>query len=252
MTDQHAALVRRQFGPTSSTYVSSAVHARGADLAAIAACAARTNPAHALDLGCGGGHVAYAVAPHAGKVTACDLSNDMLAAVGTEAERRTLDNIVTQEAAAEALPFADGAFDFMACRFSTHHWQDPQGGLREVRRVLKRGAPALFADVIAPAFPAADTHLQTVELLRDPSHVRDHSQSQWCAMLEGAGFALRSITTGRLRMDFRDWTSRMRTPPQQIAAIRAIQAAASTDVREYFTVEPDGSFTIDTALIEAI
>ncbi|MER7717581.1 MerR family transcriptional regulator [Streptomyces flaveolus] len=41
-------------------------------------------------------------------------------------------------AAAENLPFADGAFD-AAMAFSTvHHWQDPIAGLREMRRVARR------------------------------------------------------------------------------------------------------------------
>lgn len=250
-TDQHEALVRRQFGPTSNAYVSSAVHAMGQDLTAIAARAEAVRPRHALDLGCGGGHVSYAIAPHAEQVTASDLSARMLEAVSAEAERRAMDNIVPREAAAEALPFDDGAFDFLACRFSTHHWRDPQGGLREARRVLRQGAPALFADVIAPSRSAADTHLQAVELLRDPSHVRDHALSQWLAMLERAGFAVMAISTGRLRMDFADWTARMRTPPEQAAAIRALQRAATSEVRAHFAIEADGSFTIDTMLIEA-
>jgi ubiquinone/menaquinone biosynthesis C-methylase UbiE len=36
-------------------------------------------PARALDLGTGGGHVAYLMARHAGSVTASDLSREMLA-----------------------------------------------------------------------------------------------------------------------------------------------------------------------------
>ncbi|MFJ1955813.1 MerR family transcriptional regulator [Streptomyces microflavus] len=41
-------------------------------------------------------------------------------------------------AAAESLPFEDGAFD-AAMAFSTvHHWQDPIAGLREMRRVARR------------------------------------------------------------------------------------------------------------------
>ncbi|WP_333605906.1 class I SAM-dependent methyltransferase [Novosphingobium sp.] len=251
MTDRHETLVRRQFGSTSEAYVSSTVHALGEDLTAIAARAAAIRPECALDLGTGGGHVAYAMAPYARRVTACDLSVEMLAAVHAEATSRAINNIATNEAAAEALPFADDAFDFLACRFSTHHWRDPHGGLREARRVLASDAPALFADVIAPPSPAADTHLQAVELLRDPSHVRDHSVAQWLAMLELAGFTATSVVTSRLRMDFTEWTARMRTPPERIAAIRALQSIASSDVSRHFAIEPDGSFTIDTVLIEA-
>lgn len=250
MTATHDELVRSQFGPTAHAYVASTVHASGRDLDAIAARAAVAAPARALDLGAGGGHVAYAVAPHVGEVVACDLSADMLAAVTAEAKRRGIGNIATQAAAAEALPFPAGHFDFLACRFSTHHWRDAEAGLREARRVLAPRAPAIFVDIVAPAVPALDTHLQTVELLRDGSHVRDYGVGEWTAMLSRAGFDLRAITRARLRMDFADWTARMRTPRAQATAIRALQQQASEDTLRYFEIEPDGSFTIDMALFE--
>jgi SAM-dependent methyltransferase len=39
---------------------------------------------------------------------------------------------------AEALPFADGSFDAAMAVLSDHHWRDPIGGLREMRRVAGR------------------------------------------------------------------------------------------------------------------
>jgi ubiquinone/menaquinone biosynthesis C-methylase UbiE len=250
MTQQHDNLVQSQFGPGAHAYVSSAVHAHGADLQRIAAIAAAHAPVHALDLGCGGGHVAYAMAPHAAKVTACDLSPDMTAAVAAEAAKRGLGHIETCTAPAASLPFVDAAFDVLACRFSAHHWQDVPAGLREARRVLRRGAVGVFADVIAPPMAAADTHLQAVELLRDPSHVRDYSEAEWRAMLEQAGFTVTAVSHGRLRMDFAEWTARMRTTPDRAAAIRTLQALASSEVARHFAIEEDGSFTIDTIVIE--
>ncbi|GFE73787.1 class I SAM-dependent methyltransferase [Novosphingobium sp. TCA1] len=246
------ALADEQFGSTAAAYVTSTVHASGADLDHIAERARDAKPRHALDLGTGGGHAAYAAAPRATRVTACDLSPRMLDVVAAEAARRGIANIAVEAAPAEALPFADGSFDFLTCRFSTHHWRAAEVGLREARRVLAAGSPALFIDVIAPADPAADTHLQAVELLRDLSHVRDYSARQWLAMLGGAGFSVTRMTAARLRMDFADWTGRMRTSPDRAAAIRALQSAASSDVAAHFEIEPDGSFTIDTVLIEAI
>lgn len=250
MTQQHDSLVQNQFGPGAHAYLASAVHAQGADLQRIAAIAAAHAPVHALDLGCGGGHVAYAMAPHAAKVTACDLSPDMTAAVAAEAAKRGFGHIETCVASAASLPFADAAFDALACRFSAHHWQDVPAGLREARRVLRRGAVGTFADVIAPPTAAADTHLQAVELLRDPSHVRDYSEAEWRSMLEQAGFAVTAVSHGRLRMDFAEWTARMRTTADRAAAIRTLQALASSEVASHFAIEEDGSFTIDTIVIE--
>lgn len=249
-TQAHNHIVQSQFGPGANSYITSTVHAQGEDLRHIAAMAKAARPGHALDLGCGGGHVAYAMAPHAGVVAACDLSPDMTAAVEAEAARRGIGNIRPCCAPASQLPFADGAFDFLACRFSAHHWQDVPSGLREARRVLRAGAGGVIVDVVAPALPAADTHLQAVELLRDPSHVRDYSEAEWTRMLEQAGFAPGAVTRGRLRMDFADWTARMRTPPDRAAAIRTLQSLASSEVAAHFAIEEDGSFTIDTIMVE--
>jgi SAM-dependent methyltransferase len=252
MTQSQEAIVERQFGPQADAYVRSAVHAAGEDLDALEAIVRRHMPAHALDLGSGGGHVAYRLAPHAGMVTASDLSTEMMTAVAATAQKRGLGNIRTQAAPAERLPFEDAAFDFLACRFSTHHWRDVEAGLREARRVLRAGCPAVFIDVASPGSPALDTHLQAVELLRDRSHVRDYSAAEWQAALGRAGFAVRAIRTFRLRMDYPSWVERMRTPPAHREAIRSLQQAASSAVTAYFEIESDGSFTLDTALFEAI
>jgi SAM-dependent methyltransferase len=252
MTRAHDDVTQAQFGPRAAAYVSSAVHASGADLDALEARAARSRPARALDLGCGGGHVAYRLAAHAGEVVACDLSAEMLAAVAAAARERGLANVTTREAAAETLPFEDGAFDFLACRFSAHHWRDVHAGLAEAHRVTRPGAPAVFIDAVSPGRPLLDTHLQAIELLRDASHVRDYSVGEWTEQAERAGFAVQAVRRHRLRMDFRTWTACMRTPEPLAQAVRALQAGAAEEVRAWFAVEPDGSFMLDVMTLETV
>jgi SAM-dependent methyltransferase len=248
----HEALVVQQFGAQASAYVASAVHAAGADLAQMVEIAGRTPGARALDLGCGGGHVSYGVAPVAGSVIAYDLSDEMLAAVAAEATRRGVGNLSTTQGAAEALPFADGSFDVVLSRYSAHHWQDVRKGVREARRVLRAGGTAVFSDIIAPESPVCDTFLQTFEMLRDPSHVRDYSTAEWVAIAAEAGFAVTGVTRRRLPLDFAAWVGRMRTPEVQVAAIRALQAAMSEPVRRHFEIAADGSFVIDQAVFELV
>ena len=252
MKSAHDSNVTSQFGPRAKAYVESAVHAQGADLARLAEVAASVRPARAIDLGCGGGHVTYAMAPHALETVACDLSVDMLAAVAGTAASRGFAGVRTVQSSVESLPLETASFNMLGCRFSAHHWQDVDAGLREGRRVLKPGAPAIFVDVVAPAAPLLDTHLQGVELLRDTSHVRDYSESEWRSKLEAAGFAVRKVGTWRLRMDFRVWIARMATPDELATAIRLVQDSAPEEVRRHFAIEADGSFMLDTAMFEAV
>jgi ubiquinone/menaquinone biosynthesis C-methylase UbiE len=252
MIRSHDAMVRDQFGPQAADYVHSAVHAGGEDLDALEAIAARSVPEHALDLGSGGGHVAYRLAPHAALVTAADLSAEMMAAVATTARERGLTNIETCTTPAQSLPFDDATFDFLACRFSAHHWRGFEAGLCEARRVLRPGSTAVFIDVVSPGTAALDTHLQTIELLRDPSHVRDYGAEEWAAALVRAGFRLRATQHRRLRMDYPAWVERMRTPETHRVAIRSLQQQASRETAGYYEIEADGSFTLDTLQVEAM
>jgi ubiquinone/menaquinone biosynthesis C-methylase UbiE len=252
MSRLHETVVQDQFGPRAEAYVQSAVHAAGEDLDALEAVARREAPERAIDIGSGGGHVAYRLAPHTTSVTAVDLSGEMLAVVADTARARGLANIETRIAPAENLPFDDASFDFAASRFSAHHWRDFGAGLRQARRVLKPGSTAIFIDVVAPGFAAFDTHLQAVELLRDPSHIRDYTSSEWEASLARAGFRVRNTQMRRLRMDYPTWVERMRTSEAHRAAIRSLQQHVSSEIAAYYGIEPDGSFTLDTLQIEAV
>jgi len=90
-----------------------------------------------LDLGCGTGLAAAAVAELGWSVVGVDISRDLLAT----AESRGLEVL---EASADALPFEDGSFD-AAVSFWTHtDVDDFPGALREVARVLRPGAPFVY------------------------------------------------------------------------------------------------------------
>jgi SAM-dependent methyltransferase len=184
-------------------------------------------------------------------VTAYDLTSQMLAVVEREAAARELPNIATVQGMAEALPFAEGRFDCVISRYSAHHWHDVRAALHEVRRVLKPGGRALLIDTAGGETPLLDTHLQAVEILRDPSHVRDYSAREWLALFREAGFAATLRQEWPVPIEFSGWIERQRTPPERVAAIHALWGAAPDEVRSFFEVQQDGSFTLRKILIVA-
>lgn len=247
----HEALVGGQFGSRAEAYLTSTVHAQSGDLDALVALMKNRRDARVLDLGCGGGHVTFNVAPLVRNVVAYDLSPEMLEVVARTASARGLNNVSTQQGTVESLPFADESFDVVLSRFSAHHWRDLDAALREAKRVAKSGGLVAIADTVTPGNPLLDTYFQAIELLRDPSHVRNPTRAEWEAIIARAGLLPGPVTPFRMRLDFKSWVERMNTPKLQVDAIRALQRAVSSDATRYFDTEADGSFCIDVALFEA-
>ncbi|KAJ9464860.1 hypothetical protein DIPPA_26416 [Diplonema papillatum] len=239
----HSDLVKERFGSRADRYVQSDLHAKGEDLQLMADAVASIgdSAAQVLDLGCGGGHASFSVAPLVGQVTAFDLSEEMLASVTDEAARRGLRNVTTKQGSVDGLPFADGSFDCLVSRYSAHHWEHFQKALFEAQRVLKPGGTFVVIDVTSSDDPLLDTWLQTIETIRDPSHVRDHTVAEWHRGLSVAGFEVRLTRVLPLHIDFPSWIVRMQTPEAHAATIRDLLRDAPLRVREHFQVPTDGS-----------
>jgi len=86
----------RRSSVRASAYVESAVHARGPDLDQAVALLRGHSDARALDLGCGGGHVSFNLAPLVREIVAYDLSSETLAAVARTASERGLGNVTSR------------------------------------------------------------------------------------------------------------------------------------------------------------
>lgn len=251
-TQSHHDKVDQQFGSQAGAYLTSAVHASGRDLERLSARLADFSDARLLDMGCGAGHASFIAAAQVKNVVAYDLSEQMLAVVNDAAKTREISNITTQQGYAEILPFENDAFDVVISRYSAHHWHDVGKALREVKRVLKPGGVIIFMDVMSPGHPVLDIWLQTVEALRDTSHVRNYSSGEWLSMFNDAGLVTQNLLCDRLNLEYSSWIARMRTPAVMAEAIRAYQRSASDEVQRYFELQADGSFTSDIVMLEAV
>lgn len=244
--------VQRQFSNAAAHYTTSAVHASGADLAAMVEAAQLRGDERVLDAGCGAGHTAFAFAPHVRAVIAYDLAPPMLEQVQRSALQRGLRNITIQQGDVEALPFDQAAFDLVVSRFSAHHWPHPDRALSEIARVLKSGSAFILSDVISPEDPTRDTFLQTIELLRDPSHVRDYRISEWQTYFHIAGLQFEVLKTWELELKFAPWIERIGTPEQNAAMIRALFDGAPSEIRSAMRLQPDYTFSIPCALLRGM
>lgn len=100
-----------------------------------------------LDIACGNGEPSLELAGRvgpAGEVTSIDLSPPMIAEARERARQRQLTNVTFQVGEAEALPFEDGSFEAVTCRFGIMYVWDPERVLAEAARVLRPHGRAAF------------------------------------------------------------------------------------------------------------
>jgi ubiquinone/menaquinone biosynthesis C-methylase UbiE len=88
----------------------------------------------ALDVGCGPGALVAELLRREMLVTAVDPSEPVAAAA-----RERHPGLEVRLAAAEELPFADGAFDLVLAQLVVQFMADPAGGIAEMARVARRG-----------------------------------------------------------------------------------------------------------------
>lgn len=245
--------VQQRFGSTAEAYANSTYHASGPDLAGLVREAAFTGTECVLDLGCGPGHTALACAPHAREVVGVDVTAEMVAKATQLAAARGLANARFEVADVMSLPFDDASFDVVTSRVSAHHYSDPARALSEAARVLKPGGLFLLADTVSPEEPMQDTFVNTIEYLRDSSHVRDWRGSEWMRMLAGAGFEAQMLERFGIVLDGGDWVKRMRTPEDRVAMLRTLLRDAAPGIRAAFEVrdEPWG-WTVPVALFRGL
>lgn len=232
--------VQQQFDRVAANYRTSAVHALGEDLAQMVALAGLRGDERVLDAGCGAGHTAAAFAPHVAEVVAVDFTESMLRQVELLAAERGLTNLTARTGDVESLPFGDAEFDLVVSRYSAHHWPHPAQAVAEFRRVLKPGGRVILSDVVGFDDPTSDTYLNAIELLRDPSHVRDYTEPEWLAFFASAGFTAEIGFRFRIEMEFENWTQRMATSEVNRAAIRSLYESAPVEVKAAMGISDAG------------
>jgi len=235
--DDLKEIVKDQFGRHAQKYVTSESHARGEDLASLVTWLHPQPEWIVLDVATGGGHVAKALSPFVKCVVASDLTREMLVQAEVHLTALCCENVAYVEADAENLPFESNTFDAVTCRIAPHHFPAPDQFVREAARVLQLHGKFLLIDNVAPDCSKLAVFMNTVEQLRDNSHVRCPSIKEWEEWLREAGLVIVRENLSRKTHRFPEWVERATADLEQIERVEVYLRNASDEARSYFAIE---------------
>ena len=119
-----------------------------------------------LDVGTGTGVVAVTAARAGARVSALDLTPELLVEARENARIAGHSEIAWREGDAETLPYADASFDVVVSQFGHMFAPRPEVGVAEMRRVLKPSGRVAFATW--PPAAAMATSMTAISRLATP------------------------------------------------------------------------------------
>lgn len=220
------------FDEGAAAYVDSEVHRRGDDLEQLAMWL--TGASTVVDVATGAGHTAGAIATHSDdtRVVATDAAPAM---VRTAIE--SFPGVAGVLADAERLPFATESIDGVSCRIAAHHFPDAKAFVSESARVLEPGGFLAFEDNIAPVDPDLDAFLNRVECLRDPTHHRSHTESEWRTWLKEADFEIIESFVIQKKIQYGSWVEQLGTPEENRRELEALFADPPDGAAALFDIQ---------------
>jgi SAM-dependent methyltransferase len=195
-----------RFGAEAAAFASSPLHRDPERLARLVALARPRRGERGLDVACGPGIVAGALAAEGVDMTGVDLTPAML-------RQCPPGDVLRVCAAADRLPFANRGFDLAVCRNALHHFEDAAPIMADVVRVLKPGGRLVVEDMIAAEDLRERDAQEVIERLRDRAHARTLPRSEVLALVAAAGLRLEHEEPRPLAIDFDEWIDRPNPSP---------------------------------------
>lgn len=208
MSKKHKEAVQKQFTKTAEAFSTFAMRDTP-DVLKEKVDFAKPQPTDTmLDIACGPGAFALAIAPRVQWVRGVDLTPEMLRrARAFQAEKQIL-NAAFVRGDAEQLPFSASSFDLVSCQCSFHHMPKPQLVLREMVRVAKPAGRLLVIDPLAPESDSKFEIYNRIELIRDPSHTLTLRLTDFLRLFDEEGLEIMRQALRRRPRSFNNWMLR--------------------------------------------
>jgi ubiquinone/menaquinone biosynthesis C-methylase UbiE len=174
-TSTHDATIVDQFSRQAAAFAQSAAlqNEEALDLLVSTGNPLPTNAT--LDVACGPGSIAIAFAKRVRHATGLDATEAMLQEARRKAAQEQVRNVAWSRGSVYALPFPDGAFDIVSCRFAFHHLERPAQAFAEMIRVCASRGRIVLCDAVCSDDPRKAAAFNRMERFRDPSTVEFRS-----------------------------------------------------------------------------
>jgi SAM-dependent methyltransferase len=207
-TDSHSTSIRDEFAHQADAFARSPTMSLAATLGVVVDLAPADPEARWVEIACGPGLIARAMAPRVGSVRGLDLTPAMIEKARSEAAAAGVENVSFEVGDATALDVPDDSFDGAITRFSLHHIPAPVRVLEEMRRAVRPGGWVVVSDFVTDDDGEAAAWQEQIERLRDPSHWALLTPSRIEALGERAGLVPDLQREVPFEIDFDEWLNR--------------------------------------------
>ncbi|MCU1696967.1 MAG: hypothetical protein JWR34_3030 [Mycobacterium sp.] len=182
-----------------------------------------------LDVAGGTGIVSRALANRVASAVVVDNTPAMIDEGRRHTAAEGLHNLEFVRGAVANLPFSDMAFTLVATRFALHHLTDPREALAEMVRVCRPGGRVVVMDLAASTDPRIAERQDSIERLRDQSHVEMPARGVVRRWLQELELEVEGVAEREIDRPLQAWLEQAMT-----------SRPAAALVREAFTVELTG------------
>jgi SAM-dependent methyltransferase len=239
-TESHSSQVRDEFAHQADSFARSPAMSQAGTLDVVVDLAPADPAARWVEIACGPGLIARALAPRVGSVVGVDLTPAMIEKARADAAAVGVRNVSFELGDATALDLADDSFDGAITRFSLHHIPVPLRVLEEMRRVVRPGGWVVLSDFVTDDEGEAQAWQEGIERLRDPSHWALLTPSRIEAAAARAGLVPDSSREVPFEIDFEEWLHRGSGGAANAALIERLVGEAPAGARS-FVVRGEGA-----------